>query len=74
SNFTPVPHASFRLGMPVEGTYELVLNTDDTKYDGSGFDVITTASTEAVKSEGLAQSIEIALPPLSTLFYKLKTQ
>ncbi|WP_394244867.1 1,4-alpha-glucan branching protein GlgB [Vibrio astriarenae] len=74
SNFTPVPHATFRLGMPVEGTYELVLNTDDTKYDGSGFDVVASAEIEPVKSQGLSQSIEIALPPLSTLFYKLKTK
>ena len=72
SNFTPVPHERFRLGVPYEGAYELVLNTDDTKYNGSGFDVHSVVQTEKVESEGLDQSLNLRIPPLSTVFYKLK--
>ncbi|CCN36238.1 1,4-alpha-glucan branching enzyme [Vibrio nigripulchritudo SO65] len=72
SNFTPVPHERFRLGVPNEGAYELVLNTDDTKYNGSGFDVHSVVQTEKVESEGLDQSLNLRIPPLSTVFYKLK--
>ena len=71
SNFTPVPHEHFRLGVPMEGKYELLLNTDDAKYDGSGFDVLNSVETQEVESESLPQSLELRLPPLSTVFYKL---
>jgi 1,4-alpha-glucan branching enzyme len=71
SNFTPVPHERFRLGVPMEGKYELLLNTDDAKYDGSGFEVLSSVETQEVESESLPQSLELRLPPLSTVFYKL---
>ncbi|PME32281.1 1,4-alpha-glucan branching enzyme [Vibrio sp. 10N.286.55.E10] len=72
SNFTPVPHEHFRLGVPEKGEYSLLLNTDSTDYAGSGFEVKQTAEIESVESEGLDTSIELRLPPLSTIFYKLK--
>ena len=71
SNFTPVPHNQFRLGVPLAGEYQLLLNTDDKRYDGSGYQAQETLSSEAIESEGLAQSLLISVPPLSTLFYKL---
>ncbi|CAM2779436.1 1,4-alpha-glucan branching protein GlgB [Vibrio diazotrophicus] len=73
TNFTPVPHEHFRLGVPNEGRYELLLNTDSGHYSGSDFETVTVAETERVKSEGLDQSLLVRLPPLSTLFYKLKS-
>ena len=42
TNFTPVPHEEFRLGVPHKGTYQLLLNTDDNKYHGSGFEVLNS--------------------------------
>ncbi|EGU53013.1 glycogen branching enzyme [Vibrio orientalis CIP 102891 = ATCC 33934] len=71
TNFTPVPHEEFRLGVPHKGTYQLLLNTDDTKYHGSDFDALDSVMTEDVTSEGLEQSIQLRVPPLSTIFYKL---
>ena len=71
TNFTPVPHEEFRLGVPHEGTYQLLLNTDDNKYHGSGFEVLNSVTSEEVASEGLEQSIHLRLPPLATVFYKL---
>ena len=73
SNFTPVPHEHFRLGVPVQGEYSLLLNTDSSDYAGSGFEVKQTAEIESVESEGLDTSIELRLPPLSTVFYKLNS-
>ena len=70
TNFTPVPHERFRLGVPLKGDYRLLLNTDDKRYHGSDFGVVSNAKTESIASEGLGQSIEIVLPPLATLFYK----
>nr|WP_253912570.1 1,4-alpha-glucan branching protein GlgB [Vibrio sp. B1Z05] len=70
SNFTPVPHHHFRLGIPNESGYELLLNTDDAKYNGANVEVPTHLQTQAVESQGLQQSIEMVLPPLATVFYK----
>ncbi|RTZ17949.1 1,4-alpha-glucan branching protein GlgB [Vibrio aquaticus] len=72
SNFTPVPHDEFRLGVPLEGSYELLLNTDDSKYHGSGYQVQVVVESQQVESEGLSQSLSLSLPPLATVFYKLK--
>ncbi|MCE0495145.1 1,4-alpha-glucan branching protein GlgB [Vibrio sp. DNF-1] len=72
SNFTPVPHERFRLGVPLAGSYELLLNTDDKKYYGSSFPITKLIKTQKVQSEGLDQSILVQLPPLSTVFYKFK--
>lgn len=70
SNFTPVPHEAFRLGVPLAGKYELLLNTDDRQYAGSDFGAVQTAVTELVESEAQPQSLALRLPPLSTVFYK----
>ncbi|MCG9656483.1 1,4-alpha-glucan branching protein GlgB [Vibrio mediterranei] len=70
SNFTPVPHEAFRLGVPLAGKYELMLNTDDSIYAGSGFGAVQTALTEQMESEAQPQSLSLRLPPLSTVFYK----
>ncbi|MDN3612220.1 1,4-alpha-glucan branching protein GlgB [Vibrio ostreicida] len=72
SNFTPVPHDDFRLGVPLAGDYELLLNTDAKDYHGSGYAVTTNPVTQEVASENQPQSLHLSLPPLSTLFYKLK--
>jgi 1,4-alpha-glucan branching enzyme len=72
SNFTPAPRENFRLGMPVEGDYELILNSDANFYGGSGYTVVSEVKTESIESQGLPQSISITLPPLSTMFYRLK--
>ncbi|MGR5091702.1 1,4-alpha-glucan branching protein GlgB [Vibrio maritimus] len=72
SNFTPVPHEAFRLGVPLAGRYELLLSTDDALYAGSDFGVVQVAETEAVESESQPQSLSLKLPPLSTVFYKYR--
>ncbi|CAM3071570.1 1,4-alpha-glucan branching protein GlgB [Vibrio rarus] len=70
SNFTPVPQHEFRLGIPNESQYELLLNTDDAKYQGSNVSIPALLVTENIESQGLSQSVPMVLPPLSTVFYK----
>ncbi|RXJ74499.1 1,4-alpha-glucan branching enzyme [Veronia nyctiphanis] len=69
SNFTPVPREAYRLGVPVVGQYELILNTDDKKYHGSDFSIDKVIETENVESHTLPQSIALDIAPLSTQFY-----
>ncbi|MGX9416433.1 1,4-alpha-glucan branching protein GlgB [Vibrio sp. WJH972] len=73
TNFTPVPHDAFRLGVVSKNSYSLLLNTDNEKYAGSGFEVNGTLKPDSIESEGLPQSVMIKLPPLSTLYYKLQS-
>lgn len=71
TNFTPVPHDNFRLGVPNAGQYQLLMNSDDQRYHGSGYKVFDMIETETIESESLAQSLKMRLPPLATVYYKL---
>ncbi|MDE6590605.1 MAG: 1,4-alpha-glucan branching protein GlgB [Oscillospiraceae bacterium] len=70
-NFCPVAREGYRIGVPKAGTYVPVLSSDDAKYGGSG---IGLAPAKAVKEEqhGLPYSVELTLPPLSTVYYEHK--
>ena len=66
-NLTPVVRENFRVGVPEEGAYEVVLSTDDTQYGGSGTGAQTAVSVKS-KQHGRPYSIELTLPPLGALF------
>jgi 1,4-alpha-glucan branching enzyme len=66
-NFTPVPRHGYRLGVPREGQYTEIFNSDSGYYGGSnignGDGIVARAGTWM----GLPASIEITLPPLAAL-------
>ncbi len=68
SNFTPIPRQGYTFGVPEAGKYQLVLNTDDEKYWGGQAPVTQIGHTMNEPSHGLAHSIKLDLPPLSTVF------
>ncbi|GGA70335.1 1,4-alpha-glucan branching enzyme GlgB [Neiella marina] len=70
SNFTPVPRDNYRLGVNEPGVYEVVLNTDQEEFWGSGYDVAQRIEAEPQEWHGREQSIAINLPPLATIFLK----
>jgi 1,4-alpha-glucan branching enzyme len=67
SNMTPVPRRDYRMGVPFEGRWEVVLNTDAESYGGSNFGQ-TEVWTEAQRSHGKPCSLMLELPPLATVF------
>jgi 1,4-alpha-glucan branching enzyme len=67
-NFTPVTRAGYRVGVPIPGRYEPILNTDDVEFGGSGAVHSETPWTEPVAWQGQAQSLVLMLPGLSTLW------
>jgi 1,4-alpha-glucan branching enzyme len=69
-NMTPVPRTGYRVGVPRPGVWRELLNSDATDYGGSGMGNSGTASTVPVQSHGEAQSLELTLPPLATLFLR----
>jgi len=68
SNFTPISRQGYTFGVPEAGEYQLVLNTDDEKYWGGQAPVTQIVHTTNESSHGLAHSIKLDLPPLSTVF------
>ncbi|MFW5680039.1 MAG: 1,4-alpha-glucan branching protein GlgB [Pseudomonadota bacterium] len=66
-NFTPVVRHGYRIGVPVEGRYVERLNTDATRFGGSGVDNGGAVMAEDVPWHGRHYSLRVTLPPLGTL-------
>jgi 1,4-alpha-glucan branching enzyme len=69
-NFTPVPRPGYRVGVPHEGFYREVLNTDSPGYGGSGVGKPAGTWTEAVPWHGRPASMVLDLPPLGVVYLK----
>ena len=69
-NFTPVVREDYRIGVPTEGTYTEILNSDSGYYNGSnkGNGQVYSEATEWMS---LPFSISITLPPLAGIILKL---
>ncbi|RYU63327.1 1,4-alpha-glucan branching protein GlgB [Methylolobus aquaticus] len=63
-NLTPVPRYDYRIGVPLDGRYREVLNSDATVYGGSG---TANGELEAETREwmGRPYSLRLTLPPLA---------
>jgi 1,4-alpha-glucan branching enzyme len=72
-NFTPLVRRGYRVGVPQEGIYTELLNTDAEKYGGSGVIISDEIRTQDVDAHGRGYSLQIDLPPLATIILKIKT-
>ena len=72
-NFTPVPRHNYRIGVPAPGYYTEILNTDATEYWGSGIGNGGGVQSDDEAWHGLPASINLTLPPLSTIVFKLSS-
>lgn len=68
SNFTPVPRYEYRVGIPHEGHYREVLNSDSAFYCGSNLGNQGGIDSQPVASHHHAHSLQLTLPPLSTIY------
>jgi len=73
SNFTPMPRHDYRIGVDQAGRYAEILNTDDTRYGGSGLHN-DGVRTEPVAAHGRAHSLRLSVPPLATIMLVLEAQ
>lgn len=69
-NFTPVPRFGYRVGVPREGFYEEILNSDSEFYGGSNLGNLGGVRTENVPFHGRPFSLSLVLPPLSCSIFK----
>jgi len=72
-NFTERVYGDYRIGVPSEGIYKEIWNSDKEGFGGSH--VVNTARVEAepVPMHGQPASIRIALPPLAAVWFKWKS-
>ncbi len=71
-NLTPVPREDFNIGVPAEGTWQLLFNSDDDKYGGSGYLKEKSYVSAVAESHNREHSITLNLPPLAALMLKKK--
>lgn len=67
-NFTPIERR-WRIGLPVAGLWEEVLNTDTAAY-GGGDRTNGTLASQSGDWDGLQHSVEVTLPPLATVMLR----
>ncbi len=71
-NFTPVPRYGYRIGLPAEGCWREIFNSDAAEYGGSGMGNFGQVTANTAPSHGLPASAEILVPPLATVMFQLE--
>lgn len=69
-NFTPVTHYPYRLGVPLAGQWEEVLNSDDPAFGGTGQHKNTRHEAQEGEWSGQPYWIEIAVSPLAISVFR----
>ncbi|MEK6406398.1 MAG: 1,4-alpha-glucan branching protein GlgB [Acidobacteriota bacterium] len=69
-NFTPVPRANYRIGVPEAVFYKEVLNSDSSAYGGSNMGNMGGVMARAEEWAGWPCSMEVTLPPLAVVVLK----
>ncbi|MBQ1966880.1 MAG: 1,4-alpha-glucan branching protein GlgB, partial [Clostridia bacterium] len=71
-NFTPVMREKYCFGVPAEGSYEVILNTDDVDFGGEGKGTKTKSASKKIPMHGFENSISVDIPGFSCIYLKLK--
>jgi 1,4-alpha-glucan branching enzyme len=69
-NLTPVPRHNYRVGLPFDGTWTEIFNSDILEYYGSGVTNPEPMVSQSESWQGRANSIAINLPPLGAVVLK----
>ncbi|MGB5456402.1 MAG: alpha amylase C-terminal domain-containing protein, partial [Gammaproteobacteria bacterium] len=67
-NFTPVIRERYDVGVPDEGAYVEVLNSDASWYGGSNLGNAGRVMSVRQKQHGFDHAVKLTLPPLAGLF------
>ncbi|WP_319380119.1 1,4-alpha-glucan branching protein GlgB [Thiomicrorhabdus sp.] len=70
-NFTPVPRAHYRIGLPEEGVYKEIVNSDAAMFFGGNIGNGGYIQSEPVPWMNQPCSVELTLPPLGLLVLKV---
>jgi 1,4-alpha-glucan branching enzyme len=65
-----VPRSGYEFGVPEEGFYEEILNTDSELFGGSNLGNGGLVSTRPIPMHGREFSIAVTLPPLAVVAFR----
>ncbi|SDC25422.1 1,4-alpha-glucan branching protein GlgB [Belnapia rosea] len=66
-NMTPMPRHGYRVGVPTNGVWHEVVNTDGAAYGGTNSGNGGSVQAEMVACHGFDQSLSLFLPPLAVI-------
>ncbi len=69
-NFCPVLREEVRIGLPMPCRLLPLLNSDETKFGGSGIE-LKPCRTQAIPANGFAYSAVVTSPPMSVSYYRV---
>lgn len=69
-NFSPNKYSDYRIGVPYDGEYVEILNTDDIAYGGEGISN-ESLTAEQIHMHDSEWSIAMTIPPLSVLYFSI---
>ncbi len=69
-NFTPVVRKNYVIGVPSGCRYQEIINSDQDVYGGSGHHINGTLDCRDQPAHGMTHSLQLTLPPLSTVILK----
>jgi 1,4-alpha-glucan branching enzyme len=70
TNFTPVPHSNFLLGIPHRGLWREILNSDAREYGGSGWGNLGSVESSPISANGRLDALTLNIPPLATIMLR----
>jgi 1,4-alpha-glucan branching enzyme len=71
-NFTPLVRWNYRVGVPLGGTWEEILNSDAPLYGGSGQGNFGGVKAAPVPCHGRPYCLTVSVPPLGMVAFKRK--
>ncbi len=71
-NFSPVPRHNYRVGVPLEGFYHEIFNSDSLVYGGGNVGNLGGKRTVTSPMHNFAHSLELTAPPLAACFFKFQ--
>ncbi len=71
-NLTPIPRIDYRIGVPLQGVWEEVVNTDAQAFGGSNKVNAGALFADQIAWQGKAYSLSLTLPPLGAVILKAK--
>ena len=71
-NFTPVVRENYRLGAPARGAWKEIFNSDSEMFGGSNVGNYGEVWTQDISWQNRPCSLNIKLPPLAGIYFKLE--
>ena len=69
-NFTPLPRQNYRVGVPRDGRWQELLNSDAPTYGGASWGNFGGVQSVPLPAHGRLSSVTLTLPPLGAVFLK----